>query len=116
RVDTVHDCSDGGLLIAIAEMAMAGDIGASVQVEGNTIPGSFGEDQARYVLAVPASRNPEAIVAEAGKAGSSARIIGGTGGANAAQLSVSGAGHLDLHQLRTAHEGWFPKFMGSDPV
>src|SRR6202008_4625803 len=50
-VDTVHDLSDGGLLVAIAEMALAGNIGASIgQAEiAGAIPFWFGEDQARYL-------------------------------------------------------------------
>ena len=45
-----------GLLVALAEMALAGDIGVEVGVAGTTveaIPFFFGEDQARYVIAVP---------------------------------------------------------------
>ena len=57
RVDTVHDVSDGGLLVALAEMAMAGSIGAEIALPdgASAIPFLFGEDQARYVLAVPAA-------------------------------------------------------------
>ena len=52
RIDTCHDVSDGGLLVALAEMALAGDIGAEAGVAGTTveaIPFFFGEDQARYL-------------------------------------------------------------------
>src|SRR6476619_7595164 len=52
RVDTVHDVSDGGLLVTIAEMAMPRGIGASVGLAGlpDAVPFWFGEDQARYVI------------------------------------------------------------------
>jgi phosphoribosylformylglycinamidine synthase len=52
RVDTVHDVSDGGLLVAIAEMAMPRGIGASIGLAGlpDAIAFWFGEDQARYVI------------------------------------------------------------------
>ncbi|MEY4966618.1 MAG: phosphoribosylformylglycinamidine synthase subunit PurL, partial [Pseudomonadota bacterium] len=55
RVDTVHDLSDGGLLVAIAEMAMPRGIGANIGIAGlpDDIPFWFGEDQARYCLAAP---------------------------------------------------------------
>ena len=57
RVDTAHDVSDGGLLVAIAEMAMAGNIGAEILISGTpksrAIAEYFGEDQGRYLLAVP---------------------------------------------------------------
>jgi phosphoribosylformylglycinamidine synthase len=48
QVDTVHDCSDGGLGIALAEMAMAGGIGAEIGApEGVPLHGFlFGETRA----------------------------------------------------------------------
>ena len=67
RVDTVHDVSDGGLLVAIAEMAMAKAASAPVSARpdcADAIPFWFGEDQARYVIAAPFAE-AEKIVAEA---------------------------------------------------
>ena len=49
-VSAVHDLSDGGLAVALAEMAMAGGIGASVEAQGLSHAFFFGEDQGRYVL------------------------------------------------------------------
>ena len=54
-----HDVSDGGLLVALAEMAMASGIGATLDAAPDDIPAHafwFGEDQARYVVTVPAAR------------------------------------------------------------
>ena len=51
-VTAVHDISDGGLLVALAEMAMASGIGAVLEAPSN-VPAHafwFGEDQARYVV------------------------------------------------------------------
>jgi phosphoribosylformylglycinamidine (FGAM) synthase-like enzyme len=53
-----HDVSDGGVLVAIAEMAMAGGIGAGCHPSARH-PGHafwFGEDQGRYLIAVPTRR------------------------------------------------------------
>ena len=53
-VRACHDVSDGGLLVAVAEMAMAGGTGARMSAHPRDIPGHafwFGEDQGRYVLA-----------------------------------------------------------------
>src|SRR4029077_13362495 len=52
RVDTAHDVSDGGVLVAVAEMALAGDVGADIGIAGlpESIPFFFGEDQGRYIL------------------------------------------------------------------
>src|SRR5262249_54564764 len=49
-VTACHDVSDGGLLVAVAEMAMAGGIGAALRT--GDIGWLFGEDQARYVVSV----------------------------------------------------------------
>ena len=54
-VRACHDVSDGGLLVAVAEMALGGRTGAALLAAPAGIPPHgfwFGEDQARYVLAV----------------------------------------------------------------
>ena len=50
RVTAVQDLSDGGLAVALAEMAMAGGIGATIEASGPEHAFFFGEDQGRYVL------------------------------------------------------------------
>jgi phosphoribosylformylglycinamidine synthase len=67
----------------------------------------FGEDQARYLLAVPAEAAAE-IVARAASVGVPARIVGATGGAT---LTVAGAGNISLGELSALHEGWLPAYM-----
>ena len=55
-VRACHDVSDGGILVALAEMALAGDTGARLFTHPRDVPGHafwFGEDQSRYLLAVP---------------------------------------------------------------
>ncbi|MGB0233976.1 MAG: phosphoribosylformylglycinamidine synthase subunit PurL [Candidatus Puniceispirillaceae bacterium] len=51
---SAQDISDGGLLIAMAEMVMAGQCGAKITPpdSGSVHGWAFGEDQARYILAV----------------------------------------------------------------
>jgi len=49
KATAVHDLSDGGLLVALAEMAMAGNLGATLDIELNAAQ-AFGEDQARYLV------------------------------------------------------------------
>ncbi|MCF8706549.1 phosphoribosylformylglycinamidine synthase subunit PurL [Rhizorhapis sp. SPR117] len=95
----VHDISDGGLLVAVAEMALAGNIGATLEEIGDHFT-AFGEDQARYVVT---SRNAEAIQA----AGIPMTRIGTTGGDT---LQIHGK-QITLADLRTAHEGFFPALM-----
>jgi len=112
RADTVHDVSDGGLLVAIAEMAMASGIGAQLSMPDDGIAALFGEDQARYVLTVGEKR-AAAILADAKRAGVPARIIGTTGGAD---LVLPNGDKLMIARLRNAHEAWFPLYMSGDPV
>ncbi|HSC61621.1 MAG TPA: AIR synthase related protein, partial [Rhizomicrobium sp.] len=113
RVDTVHDCSDGGLLSALAEMALAGNIGVDVGVAGTTvdaIPFFFGEDQARYVLAVPA-KETDKIEGELREAGIIHALIGKT--IPEKLLRVEREGEVSIATLRKAHEGWFPAYMSA---
>jgi phosphoribosylformylglycinamidine synthase len=115
RVDTAHDVSDGGVLVAVAEMAIAGNIGAEVGIAGETteaIPFFFGEDQARYLLAVPASVAPD-ISDAAQKAGIFVALIGKTGGD---RLVVAREGEVALSKLRAVHEGWFPRYMSAEEL
>jgi phosphoribosylformylglycinamidine synthase len=113
RVDTVHDCSDGGLLSALAEMVLAGNIGVDVGVAGTTveaIPFFFGEDQARYVLAVPA-KDADRIEGELREAGIIHAIIGKTIAEKV--VRVEREGEVSIAALRKAHEEWFPKYMAA---
>ncbi|MEO0461706.1 MAG: phosphoribosylformylglycinamidine synthase subunit PurL [Pseudomonadota bacterium] len=110
-LSAVHDLSDGGLAVALAEMALAGGIGAqTVSHEAYTAAQWwFGEDQARYVLTVPAAKADlfNLLVAE-GPEIAEAEMVGfhriGTVGGD----SLLG---LSLDVLREAHEGFFRDWM-----
>ena len=111
RVDTCHDLSDGGLLVALAEMALAGGIGAEAGVAGTTVDAIaffFGEDQARYLIAAPLDE-ANRIEQELRDAGIVHAIIGKTIAPKV--LRVAGEGEVALSELRKAHEGWFPAYM-----
>src|SRR5258708_37487159 len=76
----VHDVSDGGLLPAIAEMAMAAGIGAELDRPPTAAHAFwFGEDQGRYVLTVEPGV-AETVMARARAAGGPARQLGFAGG------------------------------------
>jgi phosphoribosylformylglycinamidine synthase len=107
-VRACHDCSDGGLLVALAEMAMASGIGASLTIDP-PIPAHafwFGEDQARYVLAVP---DAVALLATAAAAGIPAMLLGRSGGGD---LALPGGQAVSVERLRQAHEATLPALMG----
>jgi len=112
---SVHDLSDGGLAVALAEMALAGDIGARIDTAPLDLPphaALFGEDQARYLIAV-AQEAAEDVRARGKAAGVPVTALGETGGK---RLVVAGAIDVDLEHLHARHEGWFPAFMASEPV
>jgi phosphoribosylformylglycinamidine synthase len=110
----VHDLSDGGLAVALAEMAMASGIGATVkQRDGDPVAQFFGEDQGRYLvtLAYPAhDARFDALEARLKQLGIFAPWIGTTGGS---ELKLGNARAIPLGELTAAHESWFPDFMGN---
>jgi len=112
RVDTCHDLSDGGLIVALAEMAMAKSIGASVGQASiaDAIGFWFGEDQARYLIAVPQA-DAQKIVDEARAAGIIIAELGKTGGDT---LALDDKPGIAVAKLRAAHESWFPDFMKAE--
>jgi phosphoribosylformylglycinamidine synthase len=109
----VHDVSDGGLLVAVAEMAMASGIGAEL----NRAPLAahafwFGEDQGRYVVTVDAGV-AEKVMMRARAAGISARQIGLTGGD---ALTLQDERPILVAKLRERFEGWLPRYMAGGPA
>jgi phosphoribosylformylglycinamidine synthase II len=107
-VSAVHDCSDGGLAVALAEMAMAAGFGAEVKLpSGDAFEIGFGEDQARYVITCPAEQ-AEAVIAAVEASGAPVAKLGLTGGD---ALTFTGLGTISVAQLKSAHEGWLPGYM-----
>jgi phosphoribosylformylglycinamidine (FGAM) synthase-like enzyme len=108
-VTAVHDVSDGGLLVALAEMAMASHIGAVLEAPSGIAPYAFwfGEDQARYVLTAKDS----GAVAERAKA-AAVRLtqIGATGGR---VLAIADERPLLVSELRERSESWLPAYMAA---
>ena len=112
RTDTVHDVSDGGLLIAIAEMAMSGGLGATLTLPDRAAPFLFGEDQGRYVVAaVPEAA--EAILSEAAAQNVPAIRIGKCDGD---RLVIPGLLSIPVAGMRLVHESWLPAYMAGDPT
>ncbi|MDA1326250.1 MAG: AIR synthase-related protein, partial [Proteobacteria bacterium] len=111
HISACHDISDGGLLIAVAEMALAGDKGAEIAAAA-TAPNKprwlFGEDQARYLVE---TASPDVVLRQAEAAGVPAAILGKTGGI---ALTVTGEPPISLNELRDAHEGWLPRYMANE--
>ena len=102
----VHDISDGGLLVAIAEMALAGDMGALLDKTGDAAFW-FGEDQARYLVSV-AKVQEHSFIDAARAHNVYMERIGKTGGD---ALTKAGEFSISIKELRAAHEGFLPAFM-----
>ena len=108
RLTCVHDLSDGGLIGAAADMALASDTGLVLDASSATHAHVFlfGEDQARYLVAVP---NPQEVLAGAREAGLHASVIGrAKGDAFASNYQGSDLFSIPLKHLREIHEGWMP--------
>jgi phosphoribosylformylglycinamidine synthase len=97
-------------------MALAGNIGMTMSVVAE-IPNPaailFGEDQGRYVVT---TLDPDRVRALANAAQLFTVPIGTTGGDSLAfdLIGRGGRQSIGLRELRAAHEGFFPKLMGSE--
>jgi phosphoribosylformylglycinamidine synthase len=104
-----HDVSDGGVLVAVAEMALAGNLGAELVAGPDGMAPHefwFGEDQARYVLAVDDALD---IMAAAEAAGVPAAALGFSAGGD---LTLPSGDTISLAELRKANEHFLPALMG----
>ena len=108
NVAACHDIADGGLLVAVAEMALASARGIKINADNARAKPLyswlFGEDQGRYVLA---TENPQEVLCAAKEASVPAYKIGYTHGHS---LDLAGYS-LALEHLRENHEQWLPNFM-----
>jgi phosphoribosylformylglycinamidine synthase len=105
----VHDCSDGGLAVALAEMAIAGNCGFEVRSEGSLaglVPAAacFSESANRVVLAVEDDRVDE-ITGRAAAAGVPVAVLGSAGGD---RLVWHGAFDVPLVEAATAWRDALP--------
>lgn len=92
QAKAVHDISDGGMVVALAEMVLAANIGFALDKVPTTAE-AFGEDQARYLVVTDAKVALE----------------------NAVPLGIATGRDLlgkSIDELRGAYEGFFPKLMG----
>ncbi|MEL7172446.1 MAG: AIR synthase-related protein, partial [Pseudomonadota bacterium] len=104
-----HDLSDGGLALGAAEMALAAGTGIALDAPESLDPLAwfFGEDQARYLLAIDPG-HLSAVLAMAGEARVPAEAVGRTGG----DVVALGREHLPLTRLAEAHANALPRLMG----
>lgn len=111
ELTVVHDLSDGGLIGAAADMALASDCGvvldASSAAHAHVL--LFAEDQARYLVA---TSTPQTILDAAREAGLHASVVGHAGGTDFASAGPKGElFRIPLAHLREMHESWMPTWM-----
>jgi phosphoribosylformylglycinamidine synthase len=106
-ITAAHDVSDGGLLVAVAEMAIASGIGAVLE-QPSGIPAHafwFGEDQARYVIT---TKQSQPVLERARAVGVPVVPLGATGGT---LLAIAGERPLRIDDLKRRFEAWLPAYM-----
>ena len=106
----VHDVSDGGLLVALAEMAMASGIGAVLDAAPEAIvPHAwwFGEDQARYIVTVH-ENDLLSVFTKLRAVGVPCVQIGLTGGR---EIAIAAERAVAVKALQHGFESWLPDYM-----
>ena len=106
QLTAVHDISDGGLLIALIEMALPTAFGAKLTKLDHIA--MFAEDQSRYVITC-SSQNAENIQYLARQVNIEALIIGEV--TVNPEFVIDDGTKISCAALREHHESWFPHFM-----
>jgi phosphoribosylformylglycinamidine synthase len=106
----VHDCSDGGLAVALAEMAIAGGCGFSISCAGDleALPPAavcFSESANRVVVSVASDQLAE-VLARARGAGVPAAELGVAGGE---RLVLEGCFDVALDEAASAWRNALPQ-------
>ena len=107
-ISAAHDIADGGLAVAIAEMAMRSGFGAKIAVPktGNLHGWAFGEDQARFVVTTADS---QALIAAAKEAGIEITKLGMV--SDQGELKFGDNDTISIADLNAVFEGCIPALM-----
>ena len=106
-VSSAHDCSDGGLAVALAECCILGGRGAAITVQGNMRTDAllFGESQSRIIVSA-SPENQEKIEAVCKKHDAPCTVIGEVKG-NA--LVINDSINVAVTELKDVHSQAIPK-------
>ena len=107
-INAAHDIADGGLAVAIAEMAMRSGFGAEIAVPktGNLHGWAFGEDQARFVVT---TANGQTLIAAAKEAGIEITKLGMV--SDRSELKFGDNDTISVADLNAVFEGCIPALM-----
>jgi len=116
-IDSAHDCSDGGLAVALVECALPAGVGANVDLGGNELAAEyrlFGEDASRVIVSCdPAHvRRIQQMVEEYGI---SADLLGKTGSGRI-EIGVGGQARISasVEELGASYEGALEKALRTE--
>ncbi len=120
RVTAVHDLSDGGLAVGLAEMTLGHGIGMTLDTLALERLGAlgglpshaalFGEDQGRYLLSCTEAQ-ADAVLEAAGQEAAGAVPVDRIGTTGGASLILPGEAGIDVGEIRRVRDGWMPSFM-----
>ena len=109
-IDTCHDISDGGLLVALSEMSMKNEIGFKINIDkNNSHYFLFGEDQSRYVIS-STKDNIDNILSILNKENIIYEIIGTTTKGNI----IVNDEQVKINAIKDLYENWFNKYLTKD--
>jgi phosphoribosylformylglycinamidine synthase II len=116
-VESAHDCSDGGLAVALVESALPGGVGFSVRLPGQPVAPEFllfGEDASRVVLSCDPIHLPR-IQQVAEEYGVFADVLGETG-SDRVEIALNGQPVISasVAELREAYEGALERALRRD--
>ena len=109
KLDTVHDISDGGFLVALTEMSISGGIGVKIHLDEKDISPKFlfGEDQGRYIISAP-----DDLISDILRILESKNIffqkIGKTSGN---KIIINDSEEIEIKSLKKIHEDWFNEYL-----
>jgi phosphoribosylformylglycinamidine synthase len=111
NITAVHDCSSGGLGIAVSEMAISGNLGAVIDIKKVPIDGTlnlstilFSESHGRYLLTI----KKDAVKEVLSKIAVPSAVIGEVRGDS---LVIEDQFVVDVEELKNSYKGIIEKFM-----
>jgi len=114
-VDAVHDCSSGGLVVALAEMAVSGSLGAKADLAlapstcRRTLETAFSESHGRFVVS---GGDGAAIASSLRGAGVTHAVVGKVGGASLSLTARrSRLASVPVSSMRARWERAIPELM-----
>ena len=109
KLDTVHDISDGGFLIALAEMSISGGIGVKLNLDEGSMNHRFlfGEDQGRYIIALPDSM----LTSITDILISKNIFYQNIGKSYGEKIIINDNEEIQIKSLKKIHENWFKNYL-----